>query len=323
MNVMISTQVLFNWSKDLIIVVVAYAHVAPLYLCGGTGYSGCARLLPDGTLEDLPVIPNISKYLVSPGNTTRCGDNIYVIGGFDRPAGIPSSVVYRFHTPTQIWTILPPLPKSSGFHMVFVVNDHIYIIGGFRDDNMISDTDPIEVFDIKKNEWTTTSGGQLNKTRFCGVAIVDTIYIFGGASRSSGSHSPSIESFNINTKTWATLASLKYDHDNGSAVGIGHGRILVMGGHHNHKIIDIIEEYDVVSNTCKIVTWKLPYPMIAFAAWFDSSTKTLHVAFGEIIKLSANRLSNMYFTRQLDNDHTRWTLVSTCSSLPARFGYCM
>jgi hypothetical protein len=95
----------------------------------------------------------------------------------------------------------------------------------------------------------------------------------------------------------------------------------------NHQTIDTVEEYDIVSNTWRILDWKLPWAMSKFAAWFDPFDKTFHVAFGDIAaSVHTMSLSNIYYKRQFDSpiyDQSCWTIISTCPVSPSQFEYCL
>lgn len=280
---------------------------------GGYQYSGSARLLHDGTFEELPPLLSSPHAMCS---ATRVGDYIYVIGGVEESYTMSSSFE-RLHIPTHTWSSLASLPKASMAHVSVEVNGRIYVIGGLGNDVYNQD---IQVFDINRNKWMLTGSVPTSQKIYspCCVSVSNTIYIFGGEGVKT------VGSFVIgagHTKTWKTLKNMEYEHFDGKAIEIDSNRILVLGGKQDGSYLDIVEEYNIITNSWKTLTWKLPYAMSCFAAWYESFSKTLHVAFGDRVFKSPIHKRMMDDNENPDKVNG-WTMTKDSLWSPIKFGSC-
>lgn len=97
----------------------------------------------------------------------------FVSGGYEK-----QDYVYAYNPNTDHWRKVVPLNYGRDSHVMTVVGDRIYVIGGDGPDL------PIEFYEGKTEKWTITrplSPGIASRLYLPGVVVKqDKIYLFGG-----------------------------------------------------------------------------------------------------------------------------------------------
>jgi len=168
---------------------------------------------------------------------------LYVIGGFDKEKGITDKV--EIFSPETGWSFGPSLPVPLHHVAAVVINDTIYVVGGYTDDWKSMKT--VYALDLKTNQWVEkapmpTARGALE------VGVIDgKIYAIGGkADKVLGT----LEMYDPITNTWETLAPMPTSRDHLSA-GVVNNKLYVIGGRKGTigSNLDVNEEYDPLTNS--------------------------------------------------------------------------
>src|SRR5918992_795738 len=135
------------------------------------------------------------------------GDNIYVIGGFDK-SGQVTDIVEAYNIKNNSWTKAAPLPQPLHHTAAASYNGKIYVAGGYTapwsPSNKLLIYDPIqnkwqegnpmptargalnavfvnEMYDPKQNNWISLEPMPSKRSGIAAAASVNnSIYVFGG-----------------------------------------------------------------------------------------------------------------------------------------------
>ena len=77
-------------------------------------------------VKELPRLPAVRG---QPGVVVD-GDEVYIIGGWDRSLTATNTMYYTNITQNNRWTTLPTIPTATWYSVISVDSDHIYVFGG-------------------------------------------------------------------------------------------------------------------------------------------------------------------------------------------------
>lgn len=195
--------------------------------------SGCSEYWsptnPDHIIKTDPWTEIASMPTARQGLTASLVNNkIYCIGGevYNKNNSSWSllNVVEVYDPMTDSWESLTPMPHSRGYHGSAVVNDKIYIIGGWSYTN----SSEVLVFDPNNQSWTTMAGSNVWRA-VCAVSVFDNkIYIFGGRTNNN-IYINLVEEFNPQTGQFIQKTSMPTGRMLCSATTLN-DKIFVIGG---------------------------------------------------------------------------------------------
>ena len=127
-------------------------------------------------------------------------DTIYVIGGFGWPPvglGAVLTTIEAYQPKTNCWREKSDMPNSKTDFSTVVVDDKIYLIGGYsialeRFDGYLK---TVEVYDPETERWDESLPMPTKNSPFGAAAVNDKIYIFG-SERENEERSLDVEVFN-------------------------------------------------------------------------------------------------------------------------------
>ena len=159
--------------------------------------------------------------------------------------------MYRYVAETHCWDQMDAPPTARHDPCVVADDQHMYVIGGFREKHALSTTTK---FDPSKNKWEEVA--TLTEARYsaCGAAMNGKIYTVGGKQYSSTMTAlSSCEVFNPSTNEWQPMAGLKVPRCSASMVCC-EGKLYVLGGSTNTQSsttfqrLLTVEEFDSKRN---------------------------------------------------------------------------
>ena len=142
------------------------------------------------------------------------------------------------------WTIIESTTANKGQSASAIVNEKIYIIGGYNDVNYFN---TVEVYDPKTNEWDIKSNMPTTRRALTSVVIDNKIYCIGGRTNQS-IDTGVLEVYDPLTDTWETKTSMPTTRSFFTS-SVVDGKIYCIGGEHNGNTTNIVEVYDPTTDT--------------------------------------------------------------------------
>lgn len=214
------------------------------------------------------------NYSENPDNQSREATLEIIGSGVDNPDFFTITQEKRPSLIVDIsWTLKAEMPVSRSFlpPSASVVNDKIYIIGGFSGDGPVSSVDQ---YDPVTDTWT--SRAPMREARWAHSAdVVDgKIYVMGGCLTASGDASTSMEVYDPVTDVWQPLGNMPT-----ARLGFGscviEGKIYVTGGRTadpGGDYLDIVQVYDPSANS-----WETLSPMPGEKGYHSSSARDNYI----------------------------------------------
>ena len=163
---------------------------------------------------------------------TEWNGKLYIIGGYGE--GRVDRTYHHVYDPAlDSWFIAAPLPRGANHVAVVALDNKIYALGGFLEQNRNPDTNAY-VYDIATNTWSAIAPLPRPRGAAAAVALDGKIHLIGGASSptqeraSVGWH----EVYDPKTNTWSTRKALPGARDHVGCVAYN-GAIHIIGGRFN------------------------------------------------------------------------------------------
>ena len=132
------------------------------------------------------------------------GNCIFCIGGWNGRKYL--EVVEEYEAEKNTWRTVTPMHTGRCGAAVAVIDHRIWVFGGEGDGGKC--LDEIEVFDVEKEEWTTTRIKMTSPRSGAQAVVVDgKIWIIGGVD-ASGDALNNVEIFDPDTGTWTPAPPL-------------------------------------------------------------------------------------------------------------------
>ena len=155
---------------------------------------------------------------------------LYVCGGFTstRERNIFSKKVFAYNPKTNTWQKCAPMIHGRAALCAVSADQHIYAIGGLIEEGEDHvPTDTVQRFDPRRNLWILVSSMTKKRTSFCGAALENKIFVFGGTGNSSSTRSA--EMYDVEKDQWQEIANMQVSRDY-AATAVVQGLIYVIGG---------------------------------------------------------------------------------------------
>lgn len=148
------------------------------------------------------------------------------------------------------WNVGPPLPVQRSEVAVAVVDDSIYVVGGYAHGN--ADQSLVEVFrplvldGVLSGEWRDAAPLPRGLNHVGAVGYGGKLYVFGGFAAQNNSAVTDADVYDPRTNAWSPIASLP--NALGSiAVAVLDNQIHLVGGRDVHSVVSHLV-YDPVKN---------------------------------------------------------------------------
>ena len=119
------------------------------------------------------------------------------------------------------WLTLAPMPSFRQELATAALNGKIYVIGGYNENTVSTDT--VEIYDPATNKWTSAHPIPFALNHNSAAVAAGKLYSFGGLSKQAFVYDPVSD-------TWSAVASMNSIHDATPAVGVINDKIYVAGG---------------------------------------------------------------------------------------------
>ena len=157
-----------------------------------------------------------NKEKLSTVSATVMNSKIYVIHGYQRnesEGGKPSwvskpAVVHCFDPKFNVWTKLESTCHPHFHSSLFVVNNRLYVAGGYIDDNG-DDLAPVEAYDEGTNTWSVVPQKHIPPNVLGAVEIEGRVYfIINKFPVDSGIRIPLEEMYQVDLSGWGDVAKV-------------------------------------------------------------------------------------------------------------------
>jgi N-acetylneuraminic acid mutarotase len=145
----------------------------------------------------------------------------------------------------QSWTAMASMPTARTGHVVAMVNNKLYAIGG----QLINGTalNAVEVYDLSTNSWATKAALPTARANAAAAVVNGKIYVIGG-NTSSGTSLKTTEEYDPATNTWTTKTQMPTARTFVAAAAVSN-KIYVLGGATSVAALKTNEEYDPATNS--------------------------------------------------------------------------
>lgn len=207
-----------------------------------------------GSWESLQAMPTERSWLVAAVAEPQPGEpHIYAIGGINPLVGY--GIVEMYNPSSDTWVARQPLNVPRFGAAVGVVDNKIYVIGGWGDGAL----DSVEVYDPTTDTWTTGYEPIPEPVAFASAAVVDNkIYLIGGRRNSLDPGNPdpddvlsTVYEYDPGANTWTQKADIpsprpgEISGRNRAAAAVVDGKIYLMGGtNYPDRWLDTVQVYD-------------------------------------------------------------------------------
>lgn len=171
--------------------------------------------------------------------------SLYIIGGqviINNESKPALSSMEQYNPKTKKWTLMKPMYSPRYSFQAEVVNNKIYVIGGFNNSQYLSS---VEEYDPLTNVWKLKSSMPTPRLEFKTEVVNGKIYAMGG--KNLDGYVSSLEAYDPETDTWSTLAPMPTARDYLQTKSIDN-KIFVVGGRNQSAALSTTESYDVIKN---------------------------------------------------------------------------
>lgn len=215
------------------------------------------RYDPSGnTWETLKSMPTARTWLSAAVASPEPGKpQIYAIGGADLP--IKYDVVEMYDPGTNTWTSKAPMINARFGAVTGVVNNKIYVIGGFRG-GTLSD---VEEYDPVLNTWTIKAPLPAPVAMAAGAVVADKIYVFGGINDTEVLDT--VYEYTPATNTWAQKGDIPLPgpditfagRNRLAAAAVGDNIYVIGGINPQNRWLDTVQSYTPAGDSWMTMNW--------------------------------------------------------------------
>ena len=251
-------DIILNWSKDKLVLM---SHVR---FCKLTETFIKEKVIPCEQLKDFPrnvctIVSKLRRYSL---RKRKCNSHknrnpsefVLAIGGWcsqhtPRNDEGPAYCMEVFDNREVKWKS-SNMPIKRAYHGAEVINDTLYIFGGFLRRSIMGQTDGYyarETFSYnpKGNVWRGRADMKVSRCYVSSASLYGLIYAIGGF---NGRYRlRSAEVFNPELNYWAPLPPMTMTRSDGCAVGF-QGKVYAIGGFDGEQIHSSIEIYNPMTN---------------------------------------------------------------------------
>ena len=156
---------------------------------------------------------------------TNIGDDIFVIGGFDK-SGEPVDAVEVYNVKNNSWKSIAPMPQGVHHTAAASYNAKIYVVGGFISREWIP-SNQLFIYDPIKDQWTEGKSMPTPRGALNALFVNGTLYAIGGH---HGARTLNInEAYDPITNNWTSKPSMPTGRNHAASATVDN-KIYVVGG---------------------------------------------------------------------------------------------
>ena len=175
-------------------------------------------------------------------------NRLLVIGG-SRGFGTTYNSIYEIQlNPPYTSKLLTRMPRSVSLHGAELVNNKIYIFGGFMSQFARDAIDSVLVFDPTTNNCTELQPLPFAVSEMATITWKDNVVVLGGMNK-EGCVLDTVILYNVTTGSHRMLPSMKMKRYGCTAVTIGDNIVVMGGSGDDFKELNSVECYNFDTNT--------------------------------------------------------------------------
>jgi N-acetylneuraminic acid mutarotase len=202
------------------------------------------------------------------------GKNIYVLGGIKESKALSNFEIYN--STTDAWRELSSLPISVHHGAIGIVNNKIYLIGGFTDVTWTRPNKHIFEYDIQNDLWKKYDELLITRVGHTLEVVDNQILIIGG----HGYKPSRILKYNITNKKISEIDSMMPSPADHLASIIYNDNIIILGGRNGSGNLNVIRIFKLKKNQW-LYNDGLPFSISGHIA--EIVDNKIHLAGGENI----------------------------------------
>jgi N-acetylneuraminic acid mutarotase len=229
---------------------------------------------------------------------TNIGDDIYVIGGYDRIGNI-MDVVEVYNVKNNSWKSVAALPHPLHHSAAASFDGKIYVVGGFISTREWIPTNQLFIYDPIRNQWTEGKSMPSPRGALSALFVKGTLYAIGGQ---DGAGVLNInEAYDSLTDSWISKAPMITGRHHAASTTVD-DKIYVIGGRTSRTSplvnVNVNEMYDIETGKWTVVG-SMPSKRSSIAA--SAINNSFFVFGGE----DFTRIYNN--NEKYDIEHRKWT----------------
>lgn len=198
-------------------------------------------------------------------------EKIYVIGGSSNSVeankGEKHNTNFVYDPEIDVWDQRQNMPTERSGVTTAVVNNKIYVIGGYRDvNNTLTRTNVVEVYDPSTDSWATVKNMPTARSWASAVEYDGKIYVFGGTDNNN-KNTAIVEVYDPVLNTWTSKNNMPLPLC-GMGVAVENNKIYIIGGWDYKNYNGFVREYNPFTDSW---TQKAPMPepkqALSVATW--------------------------------------------------------
>jgi N-acetylneuraminic acid mutarotase len=216
------------------------------------------------------------------------GGTMYVLSGVEATDEEGSeeltTSVLTFHSSTQAWSELAPMPEALHNCGACVLGSSIFVFGGYRGGDAESVKKSTYCYDTATNLWSTLAPMPETRMNHSVCVVSGLIYVIGGE-MVVGTPVGSVHCLDPATNAWSMIAPMLNTRTGLVSYVLG-GTIYAAGGFGGASLLSSVERYDVASDRWEVVS---DMALSAARADFGARVMTLEVNLFDNLETKAPR----------------------------------
>ncbi|XP_049267274.1 kelch-like protein 10, partial [Rhipicephalus sanguineus] len=227
---------------------------------------------------------------------------IFVFGGWTD--GATNRMITYNYRATRWRSMGNQYTSPRSYHGVAVINQCIYVVGGFNGRECFHS---VVCFEVPLARWSAKANMAYPRCYVSVVYLEGHIYAMGGYD--GNSRIKTAERYNVKKNNWTEIASMNEYRSDASAA-VARGRIYIAGGYTGFSVLDTVEFYDPSTDV-----WTHMQSM----PWRRSGHKLL--AYGDMIYIigGSNGVARVSTLQQLDVQKHRYSELPSMPHAKSNF----
>lgn len=235
---------------------------------------------------------------------TKDGNDIYLVGGLDENGTILSSVL-KYNPFLHLYEEVAPLPETRFRHGAAVLDQELYVIGGYTSDEASSSGQPSEclrIYNIENNEWREGACTEFPHGDTCAATLGGKLYVIGGYGESYATLR-AVEEYDPATGSWSRVPDLPEGRGDVMCAVSG-GELYALGGYDGDTFTSSVYSYNPTTRTWRTRA-EMPYVKGDGAATALPGNKILVVSGETTVTPGVNKAS-LHWTEEYYPELDMW-----------------